>query len=130
MLTFKEEFSSLCQENGYKLGRKLGDGTYGKVYKATLIKTDQKVAIKYINFKDDNKQHLRSLCREVYVMNKLSLMKNNVFTTRLLDIFCIKDALHDYKKLKGIYLVMDYMPYSLDDFLDKELTEDQCITLI
>jgi hypothetical protein len=57
-------------------------------------------------------------------------MKNNVFTTRLLDIFCIKDALHDYKKLKGIYLVMDYMPYSLDDFLDKELTEDQCITLI
>lgn len=35
----------------YKLGEKLGEGSYGKVYKAVHHKTKEEVALKYITKK-------------------------------------------------------------------------------
>ncbi len=37
-------------ENGYKFERLLGEGAFGKVYAATRLADDAKVAIKNINF--------------------------------------------------------------------------------
>ena len=46
-------------------------------------------------------------------MYKLSKMKNNQFTVKLLDAFTNEEALEDQRKLTTVYLVMEFVGFDL-----------------
>lgn len=108
------------QENTdkYKIKKVIGEGAYGLVFKATCTKSKSKVAIKYIDLIDANKKILTLICREFKINQFLSLYKGNIFTPRLLDAYIpIEDREGDAEQLSGIYLVFEFISFSLNDFI-------------
>ena len=71
---------------GYELICKLGEGSYGEVFKVRHIETGEKFAIKLIKDPFDNVKHATQLYREMVIMRKLSKFHNNIFTTQIVDI--------------------------------------------
>ena len=45
-------------------------------------------------------------------------MKNNIFTTKLLDVILAKKENKPFSKSKGIFLVMEYIPNDVKRMLD------------
>lgn len=89
-----------------------------------------KVAIKYVDLTDANQALMRFMCREVKINQNLSAINNNVFTPKLLDLYmpqCDKES--DQSQLTGIYMVFEYMPYTLLDVINspQKLTENQVL---
>jgi serine/threonine protein kinase len=80
-------------KDDYKMVKILGKGTFGTVVKAVNRKTKAVVAIKYINGISKNSYSARKVLREVKIMRKLSQIKENVFTVKLLDIIIPKSSL-------------------------------------
>ena len=74
MQTVDAKIVERCQSRGYTLLKKVGDGTYGTVFKANNLNAET-VAIKLIKIECMHDQHLRSICREVYILHKLSQAK-------------------------------------------------------
>lgn len=66
--------------------------------------------------------HLIKLIREIQLLQKLSNAKANQFTVRLLDLFVNPEAKADPKQLKIIYLVMEYIPTSLQSLIESGFT--------
>lgn len=57
----------------FELLEKLGEGSFGNVYKARMIKTDQIVAVKLIKIYSETEEGIpSSILREVAVLNKLN----------------------------------------------------------
>jgi serine/threonine protein kinase len=112
----------------YHLLKIVGKGQYGRVFKAKCNSTGKEVAIKYIDFDDNNVGILRSICRELKIMISFSKMANNVFTVKLLDAFLPKNSnVDDHNTIQGLYMVMDYFQLNLkhvifksDEMLNKE----------
>lgn len=48
------------------------------------------------------------VAREIYILNKLTLMPNNTFTIQLLDLFVNSEADEDPEKLNTVYMVTNY----------------------
>ena len=71
--------------------KEVGSGTYGTVYKAKDLQTDQIVAVKAVKFLSIE-IGLRALSRELKILIKLSKMENNDFTVKLLDLY-LEDGL-------------------------------------
>jgi serine/threonine protein kinase len=73
-------------KDDYKMVSIIGKGTFGTVVKAFHRKTKAVVAIKYIDGISKNSYATRKVLREVKIMRKLSEIKENVFTVKLIDI--------------------------------------------
>jgi len=122
--------------NNYKIIEQIGEGTYGTVYKATHIASQQTVAIKKIEIEVDTditKKLLILAVREVEILYRLSKAKNNNFTLRLLDSFVSDEAEQDPSKLNEVYLVTDYIDHDLNKIFNQkssDLSENRAITLI
>ena len=103
----------------YKLLKVIGEGAFGLVFQATCDGSKKKVAIKYVDLSDSNKTILISVCKEVKINQHLSKLSSNIFTPRLLDAYMpLKDMEGEVDELNGIYMVFDYIRFTLRDALD------------
>lgn len=86
----------------YKIFQQIGEGSFGKVYRAESLELDNKVvAIKVIHFKDQDGAFPLSSYREIRMLKGLSCIEGII---PLLDIF-----IHEGK----VHLVFEYCPYDL-----------------
>ena len=69
----------------YKITDSLGKGGFGVVFAAVNRATGKKVAIKMIEMRKES-YFLKKVVREIIILRKLSEMKDNVFSNKLLDI--------------------------------------------
>ena len=76
----------------YELIDHIGSGSFGHVFKAQRRKDGKIVAIKLLKncFKDTYSS--KKLISELFIMRKLSSLKQNVFTTQLYDIIIPEDV--------------------------------------
>ena len=70
----------------YQITELLGEGSFGKVVKATHRKTGQTVAIKGIREATYNEYEAVKLLREVHINRKLASFRKNQYSVKLLDI--------------------------------------------
>ena len=84
---------------------KLGEGTYGVVYKARDIKTHEIVALKKIRLENEDEGIPSTAIREI------SLLKE----TNHPNIVRLKEVVHEDHKLT---LVFDYLEYDLKKYMD------------
>ena len=110
--------SHQCHTTKYVFSRLIGSGAYGKVFKARCKNTRRKVAIKYIEFMNTGAEHLVAVCREVLANSFLSGQMTNCYSVPLIDIYFPKEAdPSDKSTITGIYLVFEYMQFTLRDLL-------------
>ena len=95
--------------NKYTIFKELGRGTYGIVYKAYDKHTKQYVAIKQISKSGE------FLNREIEI---LSLIKKNDYCIQILDIF------YSYNTQLYQFIVFEYFPFTLRDFITKNNKEN------
>lgn len=64
------------QVRGYLFKGRIGQGTFGNVYRATHLPTETEVAIKVINVIDSTEdklsRHLLMISRELYILQKMT----------------------------------------------------------
>lgn len=124
------------KQNEYKVTTRIDGGTYGSVFKAVHIPTQKEVAIKKIEITLNHPQthrHLVMVCRELQILYKLAMLKDNFYTVRLLDAFVPQYAEQDPSTLDCLFLVTDFYEYDLNFLLDKgtnQLDENQAMTII
>jgi serine/threonine protein kinase len=111
------------QVNGldkYQKLEKLGEGTYGVVYKAKNTETGEIVAIKKIRLEKEDDGVPSTAIREI------SLLKN----LKHPNIVELKEVLFSQDQL---YLVFEYLEYDLKKYMKKigkGLPHDQCQSLL
>jgi serine/threonine protein kinase len=91
-------------ENYQKL-EKLGEGTYGVVYKARNTKTGELVALKKIRLETEDEGVPSTAIREISILKEL----NHPAVVRLMDV------IHQDAKL---YLVFEYLDADLKRYMD------------
>ncbi|KAH7856038.1 hypothetical protein Vadar_031932 [Vaccinium darrowii] len=97
----------------YEKLEKVGEGTYGKVYKAKDKETGQLVALKKTKLEMDQEGVPQTALREVSLLQMLS---QSLYIVRL---FCVERV--DSKKEHGkplLYLVFEYIETDLNKFID------------
>jgi serine/threonine protein kinase len=70
----------------YTIIKGLGGGAFGTVVEAKSKLTGDRVAIKLIRNCFRSVYSSRQVLREILIMHKLSDIKDNIFTTKLIDI--------------------------------------------
>jgi len=100
-----EDFKTLVGLARYRKGEKLGEGTYGVVYKALDKNTGELVALKRVRLELEDEGIPATTIREV------SLLKQCTHT----NIVKIMDVVHENGKL---YLVFEYVDEELKKYLD------------
>lgn len=96
----------------------MGQGAYGTVVKAINKKTQEKVAIKLMNDIQKDSYRLRQILRELIILRKLSEIKNNIFTTKLIDVIIPLASMttkgkseepvqYDLTKITHIFIIME-----------------------
>lgn len=102
----------------YEKLEKVGEGTYGKVYKAKEISTGQIVALKKTRLEMDEEGVPPTALREVSLLQMLS---QSLYIVRLLNVEHIdkppKNATHTPAK-PLLYLVFEYLDTDLKKFID------------
>ncbi|NXY92748.1 CDK3 kinase, partial [Alcedo cyanopectus] len=96
---------------------KIGEGTYGVVYKARNKRTGQLVALKKICLDSDTEGVPSTAIREVALLKELK--HSNI--VRLLDV------VHSQKKL---YLVFEYLNQDLKKYMDSSQTQEFPLSLV
>jgi serine/threonine protein kinase len=121
----KERLSSQWKliRDKYKLLDVLGEGTFGKVIKARVRETGKLVAIKFIEADFTAINPIRNIIRELQILRQFTQMKDNIFTTKLLDIKLASKS-DKLGQATGIFIVMDYVPYDVRTLLEK-VDQDQ-----
>jgi serine/threonine protein kinase len=100
METFKDELEK------YQRLDKVGEGTYGVVYKCKHKETQEFVALKKIRLENEDEGIPSTAIREISILKQ---MKHP-------NIVNLIDLIHGEKKL---YLVFEFMDYDLKKFLDQ-----------
>ena len=77
----------------YDITKKLGEGSYGSVVEAKSKQSGQRVAIKLIKNCFRSVYSSRKVLREILILHKLSDIKDNNFTTKLIDIILPQDVI-------------------------------------
>ena len=85
---------------------KLGEGTYGVVYKCKVKETNELVALKKIRLENEDEGIPSTSIREISILKQLHHP----------NIVNLVDLIHGEKKL---YLVFEYMNYDLKKYLEK-----------
>ncbi|KAH9303901.1 hypothetical protein KI387_008305, partial [Taxus chinensis] len=96
--------------DGYEKLEKVGEGTYGKVYKAKDISTGQLVALKKLKLECDEEGISGNTLREISLLKALS---NNLYIVRLLDV----KQTENKKGKPLLYLVFQYMTSDLKKYI-------------
>ncbi|KAI5189697.1 cyclin-dependent kinase 12/13 [Nematocida minor] len=104
-------FKSDSGEPVYRIVKKVGEGTFGKVYKGKETATNKKVALKKIKLKNEQDGVPVTLIREISILKALS-HKNII---NLLDSFIQdRDKVHNFKKTSySIFLVFPFIKTDL-----------------
>ena len=89
----------------YEKIEKVGEGTYGVVYKCKNKKTNEYVALKKIRLENEDEGIPSTAIREISILKQLKHP----------NIVRLVDLIHGEKKL---YLVFEYMEHDLKKFLD------------
>lgn len=97
----------------YEKLEKVGEGAYGKVYKAIDRVTGQLVALKKSRLEMDEEGVPPSSLREVALLQMLS---HSLYVVRLLSVEHVLDNKKDGKPV--LYLVFEYMDSDLRTFID------------
>ena len=82
----------------YSFKEYLGVGSFGTVLKATHRETKQTVAIKCIENFSESSYLSRQVLREIILLRKLSQIKENAFTTKLVDIILPEEIIYEESK--------------------------------
>ena len=118
METTHKKSSWDCLKEEYSVKEIIGEGSYGEVRKAIHRKSNCKVAVKRIKLPPNAGMNMySSVIREITILRKLSKHASNGFSVRLIDII-VPEAEMKAKKIKNIFLVMDYYKYNLRTLLD------------
>ena len=99
MYDYKEQLEK------YTKVEKVGEGTYGVVYKCRIKETNDFVALKKIRLENEDEGIPSTSIREISILKQL----------RHPNIVYLIDLIHGEKKL---YLVFEYMDHDLKKFLD------------
>ncbi|XP_023030319.2 cyclin-dependent kinase 12 [Leptinotarsa decemlineata] len=95
----------------------VGEGTYGKVYKAKDKNTNQLVALKKIkNFNEVDEFSITAL-REVKILHQL----NHRNIVNIQGVVSNKSKSEDFKKDGLIYLILEYMDHDLKGLLESSM---------
>lgn len=90
----------------YEKLEKLGEGTFGVVYKARNVNTGEEVALKKIRKQQDEEGVPSSALREISLLREL----NNINVIRLIEII---------NTIKKLTLVFEYVPKDLKRIIDE-----------
>ncbi len=103
----------------------IGEGTYGKVYKARDIKTNQLVALKSVKLENEKEGFPITAIREIKILRKLQ--HPNIIN--MVEVVTDKQNALDFRKDRGeFYLVFEYADHDLFGLLDSgrlELNNEQ-----
>lgn len=136
---FEENLNDKAWQNvttEYQILKLQGVGSQGKVYKAKRHLDGKIVAIKYFKNIFDDINSSKKLIGELYILRKLSALKENVFIPKLIDIILPQQLKKDNKPVDSLFMVMEFMEYDLEKFLAKvdrkpeSLTEDHICIII
>ena len=101
----------------YELLDILGKGTYGLVVKAKHRSKKRMVAIKLMENVMNDSYEAKRLFTEIYILRKMSQIKDNVFTCKIYDIILpekdsdsCKGTYENDKPLEYVFVVMEYLP--------------------
>ncbi|KAJ0620720.1 putative cyclin-dependent kinase CMGC-CDK-Pl family [Helianthus annuus] len=97
-------------EDKYEKLEKVGEGTYGKVYKAKDKNTGELVALKKTRLEMDEEGIPPTALREISLLQMLS---TSIYIVRLL---CVQHIQHKGKPI--LYLVFEYLDTDLKKFID------------
>lgn len=110
----------------YKILERIGQGTFGCVYKALHVPSEQKVAIKVINImmpnRDVLRRHLLMIARELYILCQLTALKQNCGTITLIDTIANPEAYEATDKLTQLCMVSHFETTDLETVI-KNKTE-------
>ncbi|KAG0226563.1 Cyclin-dependent kinase 3 [Mortierella sp. GBA43] len=95
------------QVEGYQKMEKIGEGTYGVVYKAYQKSTDRAVALKKIRLENADEGVPSTAIREISLLKEL----------KHLNVVQLLDIVHDELKL---YLVFEFLDLDLKKYVDKQ----------
>ncbi len=120
----REDWGERCVDMFERL-EVIGEGTYGKVFKAVDIKTRQLVALKSVKLENEKEGFPITAVREIKILRQLQ--HPNI--VNMIEIVTDKQDALDFKKDRGeFYLVFEYMDHDLFGLLDSgylELNSDQ-----
>jgi serine/threonine protein kinase len=98
----------------------IGEGTYGKVFKARDTKTQQLVALKSVKLENEKEGFPITAVREIKILRQLQ--HPNI--VNMIEIVTDKQEAIDFRKDRGeFYLVFEYMDHDLFGLLDSGLLE-------
>ena len=116
---FQYSKKSIIKCDGYKFQKleKLGDGTYGTVYKAKDLRSKQIVAIKKIKPEDGEEGISSTTIREIALLKELSHHKNIV-------------TLHDVTVCdqNNMYLIFEFAQYDLKKYINQHKRNKKCLS--
>ena len=106
----------------YQFDAEIGVGAFGRVFRATCLKTYKQVAIKYVDLVGAGKSRLVALCREIKILKFLKDEPMNIFALKLLDAYFPTDTdlTDDSPTIRGVYLVTEFLEFTLGDLLEKK----------
>lgn len=93
-------------QNKYEKLEKLGEGTFGVVYRAKNVQTDEEVALKKIRKQQDEEGVPSSALREISLLKELS----HINVIRLIEVI---------NTIKKLTLVFEYVPKDLKRIIDE-----------
>lgn len=104
----------------FELLEKIGEGSYGQVYKAKDKQTNELVALKKVRLEHDKEGFPITAVREIKILRQLK-HKNIV---NLQEIVTDKQDALEFRKDKGsFYLVFEYMEHDLMGLLDSGMVD-------